>query len=978
MYAKQLQNLMINTRSRTRTLRMHSLTLCDLELNDVMPTHDSHTSNRCCSNHGHANKTYSHHRDATDDQGSLPLMYRYSEHDQVDKPICVFWRMLQKNDGLNEGTLVNAIKACAISRNLVLGHWFHSYVIMYGGKLNASVDNTIMDMYGKCGCVESSFKVFNQMTGRNVVSWTVMIVTYVKHRLADAALSLFNDMKNEGMVPSGITFVSALTACANIAALQKGRLIHIHIVMLGLESDVRVGSTVVNMYSKCGCIDDAQQVWEKSNHRDVVSWNTMIAAYVSQERAVEAFQLFGRMDKTNLTPDPVTYVILLKACAGQCSLKLGRHVHNHMIESGGQTNVILGNALIDMYVSCGDLEDAQEIFDTLSSRNVVSWTTLIVGYSKHKQAEEALRVYQQMQLEKVSPNEVTLVNVISTCYSVGALEQGKHIHSQIIEEGLDSDVVISNSLLSLYIKCGCLVDAIKHFKKMVRRNLISWTTMVAAYVQGELSEEACHLFGEMEREGMKPDGVTYVSIVKACTSMGSMDRGMWIHEQIIIHGHEASVFVGSALIDMYSKCQSVEDARAWFDNMPNHNVVSWSSMIGGYVQQGASQEAFDLFKKMQQAGGQPNEFTLLSVLNACAALAAYEDGKNVHFYAVEVGLDSDPFVGSALIDMYSKSGSLKDARQVLQRTSGKNVVCWSAMVAGYALYGDGEEVLRLACQMRQEGILLNHVTFVHILSACSHTGLLDMGFYYFDLMIRIYGISPSAEHFACMVDILGRAGDLDKGKEMAMMMPLSPSAVVWRAFLGSCKIHGDFELAKCASDRVMKLEPQNTAALVLLSNSYAAAGRWEDKASVMKTMAQKGLVKSAGQSCIEVNGKVHVFIANDTAHPEMPKIYAGLECLLGQIKEAGYTPDTRFALRELEEHKEFSLSRHSEKLAIAFGIISTPPKTPIRVIKNLRVCGDCHTACKFISKLVGRDIFLRDAHRFHHFKSGICSCGDYW
>jgi pentatricopeptide repeat protein len=329
--------------------------------------------------------------------------------------------------------------------------------------------------------------------------------------------------------------------------------------------------------------------------------------------------------------------------------------------------------------------------------------------------------------------------------------------------------------------------------------------------------------------------------------------------------------------------------------------------------------------------------------------------------------------------MYSKCGSIEDAFQTFDVMSERNVISWNAMIAGCAQHGCGKEALKLFAQMPQAGIEPDHISFVSALSACSHSGLVDEGLQLFDSMCRDYCIAPREVHYACMIDLLGRAGRLDEARDFMKTIPFAPDAYVWGALLGACRLYGNIDLGKHAAECLFQLEPHNAAKYVLLSNIYAAAGRWDDVAKVRKIMKDRGVQKQPGCSWIEVKNKVHTFMVEDKSHPQTEEIYSTLEELARQMEAAGYVPDTNFVLHDVEmEQKEHSLYHHSEKLAIAFGLISTLPGLPVRIIKNLRVCGDCHTATKFISKIVEREIIIRDANRFHHFKDGLCSCGDYW
>jgi len=442
---------------------------------------------------------------------------------------------------------------------------------------------------------------------------------------------------------------------------------------------------------------------------------------------------------------------------------------------------------------------------------------------------------------------------------------------------------------------------------------------------------------------------------------------------------ERDVASWNAMISCYVCRGKLDDARRMFDRMPNRNRVSWTSIIAGYAQDGNGEEALKVFGKMKWAGVKPDQITFASVLDACACIAALEQGKQVHKCIIKMGFESDLYVGNTLVTMYAKCGILENARHLFDNMSEQNVVSWNSMIACYAQHGHGQEAIGLFEQMQGVGTKPDGITFVSLLSACSRAGLVEEGWHYFDSMDKDYHIVAGAEHYACMVDLLGRSGMLDEAKDFIDRMPIQPSAAVWGSLMGACRIHVNLELGKYAAERLLQLEPTMAAPYVLLSNIYAVAGRWDNVAKIRTMMKDRGVKKKPGLSWIEVKNRVHTFVAEDRSHPQTKEIYAMLGRLSKKMEEVGYLPDTDCVLHNMdEENKEHSLYYHSEKLAICFGLISTPPGTPIHVMKNLRVCRDCHTAIKFISKIVGRELVVRDANRFHHFNAGLCSCGDYW
>ncbi|KAF9614679.1 hypothetical protein IFM89_019807 [Coptis chinensis] len=443
---------------------------------------------------------------------------------------------------------------------------------------------------------------------------------------------------------------------------------------------------------------------------------------------------------------------------------------------------------------------------------------------------------------------------------------------------------------------------------------------------------------------------------------------------------EKDVVTWNIMITHFSKQDDdMELARKLFDEMPERSVRSWTAMIAGYVQCGNPKEAIRMFTDMEAAGGKPNEVTVVAVLAACADLGALDLGRRVHEYLNQCGFGRNVRVCNTLIDMYIKCGCLEIARDVFYEMKERTVVSWSAMIGGYAMHGQAEEALKLFSKMSRIGIRPNGVTFIGLLHACSHMGLVDEGRGFFSSMTKDYEIIPQIEHYGCMVDLLSRSGLLQEAHEFIKNMPIKANGVVWGALLGGCKVHKNVELAEEAIKHLLVLDPLNDGYYVVLSNVYADAERWEDAARVRMLMRDQGVKKTPGWSSITVDNVVHEFVAGDATHPQAEEIYRKWQELLEQMKQRGYVPDTKVVLLDMDEDKkEHVLYRHSEKLAVSFGLMNTPPGTPIRIMKNLRVCEDCHAALKLISDIVNREIVVRDRNRFHCFKDGSCSCRDYW
>ncbi|CAM6107095.1 unnamed protein product [Calypogeia fissa] len=677
--------------------------------------------------------------------------------------------------------------------------------------------------------------------------------------------------------------------------------------------------------------------------------------------------------------DPDTYVDVLRRCSKQKDLSAAKQVHKCIIEGGMDKILNVANALVDVYLKCGRLVDARRVFDELEKRNVVTWNMMIGGYAKKGYAESAVELFNRMRQEGARPNEVTYLCILKACASPLALKWGKEVHGSIRHAGLESDVRVGTALLQMYAKCGCITKARRVFENMTNRNSFTWNIMIGAYAERGSGVEAYLLFLKMRREGFEPDAITYISILNASASSGALE---WVKE---VHGHaskaglESDLGVGNALVHMYAKSGCIENARLVFDRMEKRDLVTWTAMIGGLAEHGCGREAYRQFLQMRRAGFEPDAITYMSILNPSASAGALEWVKDVHAYASKAGLELDLRVGNALVHMYAKCGSLDDARLVFDRMEKRDVFTWTTMIGAFAQHGFGHEALELFRKMNADHVNPDRTSFAAVLSACYHGGLLDDGRRLFLAMKEDYGIEPDVVHYTCMVDLLGRAGLLEEANRFISNMPVEPNGVTWGALLGACRTYGNVEFGELAAKAFSKLEPDNSTPYVLLSNIYAAAGKWE-KVSFLRTMMQeRGVWKEPGRSWIEVDNKIHEFGSGDTSHPEAKAIYTELNELTEKLKAEGYIPDTQLVLQNIDDKdKELALCSHSEKLAITYGLMRTPRGETIRVYKNLRVCPDCHTATKFISKVTGREIIARDLNRFHHFKDGMCSCGDYW
>ncbi|KAL7585660.1 hypothetical protein Lser_V15G42744 [Lactuca serriola] len=603
------------------------------------------------------------------------------------------------------------------------------------------------------------------------------------------------------------------------------------------ERNIFSWNAVLSTLTNAGLLDEANKVFDQMPVTDQCSWNSMVSGFAQHDRFDESVEFFVQMHSQDFVLNQYSYGSALSSCAGLRNIKMGTQIHASIHKSPYERNVYMGSALIDMYSKCGSVDSAQKVFDFMTSRNVVSWNSLITCYEQNGPPSEALHVFTNMMNSKIQPDEVTLASLISACATLANLNLGREIHNQVIKSNkLTKDLVICNTLVDMYAKCGRISEARWIFDTIPSKNIISETSIVSGY----------------------------------------------------------------------AKSANLETARSMFISMADRNIVSWNALIAGYTQNGDNETALGLFLQLKQEGVFPTHYTFGNLLSACANLADLRLGQQSHTHVLkhgfkfESGPESDIFVGNSLIDMYVKCGSVEDGKRVFRKMVHKDWVSWNAIIIGLAQNGYGSEALEFFNEMLESGEKPDHVTMIGVLSACSHGGLVDAGRGYFNKMRSEYGIEPMTDHYACMVDLLGRAGFLDEAKNLIDTMRVPPDAVVWAALLGGCKVHGNIELGKEVAEKLMEIDGKNSGVYVLLSNMYAERGNWGDVKRVRKVMKEKGVVKQPGCSWIEVEGKFHVFMVKDRRQIRKKQIYLVLRGLTDVMKLFGYVPD----VYDLEANEE--------------------------------------------------------------------------
>ncbi|MQL81675.1 hypothetical protein Taro_014144 [Colocasia esculenta] len=710
-------------------------------------------------------------------------------------------------------------------------------------------------------------------------------------------------------------------------------------------ADLATSTKLIQRFSDLGAIDHARRLFDSIPAPDLFLFNVLIRSYSLNHSPAFAVSLYSRLrQEPRLLPDDFTYAFVANAAVSLRSVGVGRLLHAHSVVGGYSGDPFVGSAFTNLYFSFGHVSLAEKMFDGIARPDTVSWNTFVSGLAHNGCFLKSMKSFVKLIATGLEFDSTTLAAVLPAIAELQDLNFGRIVHCLGVKAGLASHAFVVTGLISMYSKCGDVTTSKLLFLGIGKPDLIAWNAMISGYsVNGDVGSSV-GLFRKLLSSSTKVNSSTVVG-----------------------------------LIPVFSPLNDIESAKKLFEAAQDKSLASWNAMISGCAQNGLTEMAISLFRQMQAADVQPNPVTVTSILSACAQLGALTLGKWVHQIIDEQHFEPNVFVSTAMIDMYAKCGSIKEARRVFDRMVEKNVVSWNAMIAGYGLHGLGSEALNLFSEMLDANIAPTGVTFLSVLYACSHAGLVEQGRKLFLSMESDYGVKPGPEHLACTVDLLGRGGQLREAFKFIEAIPTDPGAGVWGALLGACMIHKDTDLARVASERLLMLEPNNTGYYVLLSNIHSAGHNYGEAALVRQRVKSKNLVKTPGCTMIEVGNAVHLFTSGDRSHEQTAAIYQELERLTGKMVEAGYCAVTGTALYDVEEEeKAHMLKVHSEKLAICFGLISTEPGTEIRIIKNLRVCLDCHNATKFISKITNRVIVVRDANRFHHFRDGICSCGDFW
>ncbi|KNA10436.1 hypothetical protein SOVF_144420 [Spinacia oleracea] len=635
---------------------------------------------------------------------------------------------------------------------------------------------------------------------------------------------------------------------------------------------------------KAGNLEDARTLFDQMPQRDVVSWTNVISGYVNASNYDEGLHLFSRMwVEPYIRLDPFVLSLALKACGLNHSLTNGRLLHGVCVKNGLVNSVFVGSSLLDMYAKSGNISESCRVFDEMPERNVVSWTAIITGLVKAGYCKEGLLYFSEMWCSGLHCDAFSFAIALKACADICDLERGKEIHTQVMKKGFDLGSYVVNTLATMYNKCGKLEYGMCLFGRIGIPDVVGWTSLITSYVQMGKEEIAVQQFKRMRDSEVRPNEYTFAAVITACAHLGRVIWGEQLHGHVMKTGSVDALSVANSVMTLYSRCGQLKSASLIFETITKKDIISWTSIITGYSQAGYGKEAFDYFSWMRKEGPKPTEFAFASMLSVSGSMAVLEQGRQLHGYILKGGLEHKSLIQSALITMYSKCGCIKDASKIYSGTSNDDVVSWTSMVNGFAEHGDSLKALDLFNKMLQAGLRPDAVTFIGVLSACSHAGLVDLGYSYFNSMTQKFQIRPSKEHYGCMIDLLCRAGRLTEADKMINTMSYEVDEVIWSTLLRACRIHGDVERARHAAERILEHNPHCAGTLTTLANIYSAKGKWREAADIRKVMRSEGVVKETGSSWIKIKDEVSTFVSGDKSHPDGDHIYNVLDLLISGV-----------------------------------------------------------------------------------------------
>ncbi|KAK1265029.1 Pentatricopeptide repeat-containing protein [Acorus gramineus] len=740
-------------------------------------------------------------------------------------------------------------------------------------KIGLEDDNVVVTEFvrllAKLGDVLYMRKLFHDVKKADMVLFSLIISEYHEHGHRTEALKLVRDFVIANSILSEGALVSILGLCLYE---EEGTQYHARFLKMGDISFLSIRNALMSMYMRCGNIKEAIAIFKKMAVRDLVSWTAVISGHVQNLQFGEALKLFRDFRKTNMVLDAYLAATIINVYTGLRLVDQGKQMHAFTLKVVLEMSDFLKTSLLHLYAKCGYIESASKLFSSISgSHSLVSINVMLAGYCWNSQAEKAVELFSKEYYMGLVPDEFSYSTILGACADLRSIEFGEQILPCITKRGFwDSDIVVGNAIMNLFVKCGSIASAHKSFNSMRRWNANSYAILMVGYVQNGSYMEALTLFYRMHLSGLSASPAVIISIIRVCSDIAATDMAKQIHASVSKTGLMSDAFISNAMMGMYVKLSDMDSARRIFDDVLIRDDVMWNAMITGYSQTGNTELAYELFKMMRWENVHQDYHSYVGVLNACAGAATLHQGTCVHARVIQSGFKSDVSVGNALVDMYAKCGSIEDAWKVFEKMEVKDVVSWNAMVSGYSQNGCAAKALELFKKMKMEGIKPDHITYIAVLSACSHVGLVDEGITYFKEMMVDHKIAATEEHYACMVDMLGRAGRIDDAHGFISGMPVEPSGITWRTLLAACNSHGNSELGTKVALKILDIERDDSAANVLLSNIYAMSERWVDVEIVRDGMRVDRVKKEPGFSWVDVQDAGEAFLVGGKRKLDIP------------------------------------------------------------------------------------------------------------
>ncbi|KAI3421388.1 uncharacterized protein J3R85_012425 [Psidium guajava] len=749
------------------------------------------------------------------------------------------------------------LQGCVRERALSTGRQVHARIAKNGEFFAKSeyIETKLLIFYAKCDVVDAADVLFCRLRVQNVFSWAAILGLRCRVGLCEEALTGYWEMQENGVLPDNFVVPNALKACGTLTWVGFGKGVHGYVEKMGLGGCVFVASSLIDFYGKCGLLEDARKVFDSMPERNAVAWNSIIVGYVKNGRNDEAIHVFYDMRVEGIEPTRVTVSSFLSASTNIGAIEEGMQGHAISVLAGLELDDILGTSIVNFYAKSGLMEDAELVFDRMVERDVVTWNLLISGYVQNGHVERALETCNEMKLEHLRFDSVTVASLLSASAKRQDLRLGKEAHGYCIRNNLGDDVVVSSSIMEMYSACDRIEPARDVFDFTRRRDLIMWNTLIAAYADLGASGEALKLFYQMQLQGLLPNLISWNSLI-----LGFLRNGQ------------------------------VNEAKNFFSQMQSHgvqpNLLTWTTLISGLAQNGLGDEAVHMFQQMQEAGIRPNIVCIVCVLSACRDVASLRLVRAIHAYVLRHNLSSSCEITTSLTDMYAKCGNAEEAERFFSTILIKDTAIYNAMISGHALHGRAHEALALYKHLKDNGLEPDSITFTNVLTACNHSGLVNEAMDVFNDMFSNYHMKPSIEHYGCVVNLLCRCGYLEEAFDLSHTMPYEPDARILGSLLAGCREHGEIELKEYLSKELQELETENSGNYVALSNSYAMMGKWDEVSKLRGIMKSKGLRKTPGTSWIQVGGDVRLFLAGDRSHAETGEIYTVLALLDAEMRSA--------------------------------------------------------------------------------------------